>query len=120
MSGRITKFVLLSLIVLASCSKEDSMDKKNIIIDDSQKTPLTPTQINAKIDQSINTKGTFNWKDASSHLLWSAVVNGNNVVTIGFGNSKTNIERAKTANSIKIQNELLAIVMRYEENTLDK
>lgn len=119
MSKRIVKLVLLSLIMFASCSKEDSMDKK-IAIDESQKNPLTPTQINAKIDESLNAKGTFNWRDVSSHLLWSAVVNGNNIVTIGFGNSATNFERAKTSNNANIQNDLLKIIMKYEDTTLDK
>ena len=90
MSKRIINFFLFSLIVLTSCSKDDSMDTTAIVIEETQRTPLTPTQINAKIDQSLNTKGSFNWSEASSHLLWSAVVNGNNVVTIGFGNSKSN------------------------------
>ena len=119
MSRRILKLVLLSLIVFASCSKEESMDKK-IVIDESQKNPLTPTQINAKIDESLNATGTFNWRNASSHLLWSAVINGGNAVSIGFGNSATNFERAKTSNNANIQNNLLSIIMKYEETTLDK
>ena len=120
MSRRIVKLFLLSLIVFSSCSKEDSMDKNSIVIAENQKTPLTPTQINAKIDESLNTKGAFNWSESDSHLLWSAIVNGNNVVTIGFGNSKTDFERAKTSNNAKIQKDLLAIIMKYEETTLDK
>ena len=107
-------------MILSSCSRDENQVENSIIIEASQKTPLTPTQINAKIDESLSTKGTFNWSEASSHLLWSAVVNGNNIVTIGFGNSKTNFEREKTANNAKIQNNLLAIIMKYEGTTLDK
>ena len=118
MPKRILSLFLLTLIV--SCAKEDSMDSKSIVIPENQKTPLTPTQINSKIDESFNATGTFNWRYAESHLLWSAVVNGNNVVTIGFGNSKANFERAKTSNNAKIQNELLAIIIKYEDTTLDK
>ena len=120
MSKRIIKLFLLSLIVFTSCSKEDSMDKKAIVIPESQKNPLTPVQINAKIDEAINTNGTFNWRDADSHLLWSAVMNGNKVVTIGFGNSKNDFQRAKSSNNAQIQKELLAIILNYEETTLDK
>ncbi|WP_293893239.1 S8/S53 family peptidase [Flavobacterium sp.] len=118
MPKRILSLLLLTLIL--SCAKEDSPDNKSIVIPENQKTPLTPAQINSKIDEAMNSKGTFNWRDADSHLLWSAVVNGNNVVTIGFGNSKANFERAKTSNSIKIQNELLSIITKYEDTTLDK
>lgn len=120
MIKKILRVSLLLLLVLSSCSRDENQVENSIIIDASQKNALTPAQINAKIDESLNTKGTFNWSEASSHLLWSAVVNGNNIVTIGFGNSKTNFERAKTANNAKIQNNLLAIIMKYEGTTLDK
>jgi serine protease len=119
MSRRIIKLVLLSFIVFASCSKEEPMDK-TIVIDESLKNPLTAAQVNAKIDESLNTKGSFNWSEASSHLLWSASANGNHVVTIGFGNSKTNFERVKTSNNAKIQSDLLALITKYEAATLDK
>ena len=120
MIKKILRVSLLLLLILSSCSRDENQIENSIIIEASQKTPLTPTQINAKIDESLNTKGTLNWSEASSHLLWSAVVHGNNIVTIGFGNSKTNFERAKTANNAKIQNNLLAIIMKYEGTTLDK
>ena len=120
MSRRILKLFLLSLIIFSSCSREDSMDKNSIVIPDSQKTALTPIQINAKIDEALNKNHTFNWRDADSYLLWSAVVNGNNAVSIGFGNSKNDFERAKASNNSKIQNELLSIIIKYEETTLDK
>ena len=107
MIKKILRVSLLLLVILSSCSRDENQTENAIIIDASQKTPLTPVQINAKIDESLNTKGTFNWSEASSHLLWSAVVNGNNIVTIGFGNSKTNFERAKTANNSKILAEYL-------------
>lgn len=118
MPKRILSLLFFTLIL--SCAKEDSMDNKSIVIPENQKTPLTPAQINGRIDESINSKGTFNWRDADSHMLWSAVINGNNVVTIGFGNSKANFERIKTSNNAKIQNELLAIIIKYEETALDK
>ena len=115
MPKRILSLFLLTLIL--SCAKEDATD---ILIPQNQKTPLTAAQVNAKIDESIHLNGTFNWRDADSYFIWSAVVNGNNAVTIGFGNSKTNFERTKTANNAKIQNDLLAIIMKYEDTTLDK
>ncbi|WP_445454818.1 S8 family peptidase [Flavobacterium sp. 25HG05S-40] len=120
MLKKILKISFLVLLTFTSCSKDENQTEKTIVIDESQKTPLTPAEINAKIDESLNTKGSFNWSEASSHLLWSATVNGNNIMTIGFGNSKGNFERSKTSNSTKIQNELLAIITKYEATTLDK
>ena len=120
MLKKILRVSLLLVLIFSSCSRDENHSENGIVIDETKKNPLTPVQINAKIDESLNKKGTFNWSEASSHLLWSAVVNGNNIVTIGFGNSKTNFERAKTANSAKIQNDLLAIITKYEAIALDK
>lgn len=120
MLKKILKVSLLALFVFSSCSRDENQNENAIVIQESQKNPLTPAQINAKINESLNSKGTFNWSEASSHLLWSAVVNGNNVVTIGFGNSKSNFERAKTSNHAKIQNDLLNTIIKYENTALDK
>ncbi len=120
MCKKILKLVVLGLMFFSSCTKEDSNNSNTIVIDATQKKPLTPQEINAKIDESLNTEGTFNWSEASSHLLWSAVVNGNNVVTIGFGSSKNDFERAKSANNLKIQNDLLALIAKYENKNLDE
>lgn len=120
MFKKIFRICLLFTLFFSSCSRDENQSENTIIIDETKKNPLTPVQINAKIDESLNTKGRFNWNEASSHLLWSAVVNGNNIVTIGFGNSKTNFERSKTANSTKIEKSLLAIIMKYEGLTINK
>ena len=120
MSQKLFKFSILMLLIFSSCSKDDSVPESNIVIDASQKEPLTAQQINAKIDEIIALKGTFNWSNASNHLLWSAVFRGNNIVTIGFGNSKNDFERAKSSNNAKIQKDLLDIIMKYEATSLDK
>lgn len=120
MKKRILKLLVLTILVFSSCSKEDSVQGNDIVIDAAQKDPLTPQQINAKIDETLQSTGTFNWKDASNHLLWSAAFRGSNIVTIGFGTSKNDFERAKSSNNAKIQKELLDIIIKYEETTLDK
>lgn len=107
------------LLLLVACSKETEQ-QDNITIEQAQKEPLTAKQVNEKIDQAINTKVGFNWKNASSHLIWSAAVNGSNIVTIGFGNSKSDYERGKSSNNLKIQQDLLALIMQYEGTPLDK
>jgi serine protease len=119
MTKKILKLSVLFLFALSSCTKEDSFDD-SIVIDASQKDPLSAQQINAKIDESINTKGSFNWKEASNHLLWSAMAQGQNIATIGFGNSASDFDRSKSSNHQRTQNDLLAIIKRYEGKELDK
>ncbi|CAM3046226.1 S8 family peptidase [Flavobacterium frigoris] len=120
MIKNLLRISVISIMFFASCSKDDNIKEGSIVIEASQKDPLSALEINAKIDESINTKGSFNWKESSSHLLWSAIAQGQNIVTIGFGNSKDDIERAKLSDNEKIQNDLLAIIMKYEGTNLDK
>jgi serine protease len=119
MTKKILCFLVLASIAFSSCTKEDSIDD-SIVIDASQKDPLSAQQINAKIDESFSVKGSFNWKEASNHLLWSAMVQGQNIATIGFGNSVSDFDRSKSSNNQKIQNDLLAIIKKYEGKELDK
>jgi serine protease len=120
MISKLLRFSIIFFLIFSSCSKDENTPEDIIVINPSQKDPLTAQQVNAKIDEAIHTKGSFNWKEASDHLLWSAVANGQHVVTIGFGNSKNDYDRAKSANNAKIQQDLIALIMRYEGKALDK
>lgn len=112
MTKKTLKILLVSIIVFSSCSKDDSFEQ--ITINPLQKDPLTAQQINAKIDEAISIDGTFDWKNASNQLLWSASVRGNHIITIGFGNSSTDFDRSKSSNNAKIQSGLLNIISHYE------
>lgn len=119
----IKKILIISIILIVfstSCSKEDSIDSGNITIAASEKEPLSASEIKAKIDESIRTKGLFNWDEASSYLLWSAISQGGDIVTVGFGNSKNDFERNSLTDNEQIQNELLAIILKYEGTELEK
>ena len=84
MIKKVFKISVLALLVFTSCSKEDDF-KEELITIENQQEPLTSRQINDKIN-SFNQNGKkFYWKEAGTHMLWSAVLKGNNLVTIGFG-----------------------------------
>jgi len=120
MRSKLLQLSVIFLLVMGGCTKEESFDADPIIIEAPQKDPLTAKQVNQKIEESLRAKGSFNWKDASDHLLWSAVKNGDNIVTIGFGNSKIDFERAKSPNNAQMQQQLLAVIMQFESESLDK
>jgi serine protease len=111
------KILLLSaalLLMTISCSRDDSEEEIQVSIPASQKDPLESRQINETIKNEIRTKGSFNWRNASNHLLWSAVYRGESIVSIGFGNSENDIERAKLDNNSQIQSNIVAIISRSE------
>ncbi|WP_298548097.1 S8/S53 family peptidase [uncultured Aquimarina sp.] len=76
--------LILGLFLVLSCSQEDSTE----IIDessDSQKI-LSIEEINSFIEKQLKQNGDLDWTtDASAHILYSAVMHGGEVLTIGFG-----------------------------------
>jgi len=120
MRDKLLKVGLILLLMVTSCSKEDRSAPESIVINPEQKDPLTGKQVAAAIDELMNTKGTFNWKMASDHLLWSASVQGNNLVTVGFGNSTNDFDRTKSANPQQMQDQLLALMQQYEDLPISK
>jgi len=114
------KILLFIFVFLSACSKDDTMIQETAPSAILHKDPLTPQQINAVIDQSIQTKGSFHWSESSDQLLWSAVKSGDNVLSIGFGNSKSDFDRSKLNDNMQIQQELLQLIMDMEGTALDK
>lgn len=114
MTNKLLKMMAVLLLVTASCTKEDSLQENSIVIAEAQKLPMTAQEVKNKIEESIQTSGNFNWKDASSHMLWSASFHGQNIMTIGFGNNRNDFDRSKSTNNASIQRELLAIIQKYE------
>lgn len=105
--------------MMASCTKDDAIEQE-IVIDSTQKNPLTTVEINSKINEALNSKESFNWRESSDHLLWSSIVQGQNIATIGFGISENDFDRSKSVNNKKIQKELIDIILKYEGKSLEK
>lgn len=119
MTKKTLKLSVLILLIMTSCTKED-MHEEKIVINSAQKNALTAVEVRDEINQAFNTKGSFNWAASSDHLLWSAIIQGQNIATIGFGSSKNDFDRSKSLNNQKIQKELTDILVRYEGKSLEK
>ncbi|MBA6155616.1 S8 family serine peptidase [Tenacibaculum sp. S7007] len=101
---------LLSLaIVLAmfSCSNNETLE-----IAEQQKELLSKKEINTIIKTSLESTGDFNWGDQEAHTIWSAVKQGEDILTIGYGTSKNNFARSAEAENIK--NEIIQLVHSIE------
>lgn len=106
-------FFLLTAFALSSCNNDDlqtTAAESEIV----QTDPLTARQINDKINETTKAKGRFSWNESSSHFLWSGIVQGNKIASIGFGDSKDDFDRSKSSNSEALQNEILEIISQYE------
>lgn len=107
-------FYLLALFFVMNSCTSDELQNDNPKTEISQKDPLTGKQINAEINSTLKNTGSFNWKNASDHLLWSAVFRGNRMVSIGFGSSKDDFDRSLSADSKTMETDVLEIIKKYE------
>ena len=89
------RLILLLALIGVSCSEEDSLVSEEQQLEISAKTPLSIQQINDKIETAFASKGGFDWKDMDDHTLWSAVVHGNNILTVGYGNQGESFSETK-------------------------
>lgn len=121
MKHKLISFLLVVMPILFSCERDDSgVNEEPVTIAPDQKEPMTTAEVNKVIDDALTARGNFNWKEASSRTLWSAAHHGNHLITIGFGNSKDDFDRAKSTNNQQIQDELLRIITKYEAQPLSK
>ena len=113
MSKKLLQLSAITLLFFASCSRDESFDD-DIVIPAAQRQPLSAQEINNRIDNAIQTKGSFNWKQFSGYELWSATMQGNHIVSIGFGASANDFERAKSPRATQTENDLLDFIAASE------
>lgn len=121
MKKPIFRAILLLTIFAASCTNEESdivQEEINEVVD--QQVPLTTIEINDIINAELQSKGSFDWKDASDHLLWSAVVNGNNILTIGYGDTTEDFDKSTAKNQEEIKGKLISIVRNLEDQSTSR
>ena len=113
------KVLLLLLITIVSCSKEENnqIEEQELIFPEA---PLTIEQINSKIDQTLREKGDFDWNAVDEHFLWSAVVHGDNLLTIGYGSENEIFSEIKNTSLENKKNAVINIVLENETITKEK
>ncbi len=110
---------LFVLFVLFSCSKEDNNEIIEAVQQDPSK-PLTINEINSKIESQLNEGATFDWKNESDHMLWSAVHHGNNILTIGYGEDGQSFSEVRTSKLDTTKDNILKLVETSENYTRSK
>lgn len=113
MKKRVFCAAIVALIAVTSCNTEDSQISQfeSELV---KKDPLSTKEINQKINEVASSGGKFYWGNNSDYFIWSAIQQGNKVASIGFGNSKNDIDRSQTSNNKELENEILSIIERYE------
>lgn len=113
--------LLVALCILSSCAEETTNDFKEVeqqTIDQSK--PLTIAEINAEIELQLSRGEAFNWKNQSNHFLWSAIIHGNNILTIGYGDENESFSENRSAAIETKKDDVLKIVEANENYTRSK
>src|SRR5690606_14541978 len=106
--------VALLLLLNTSCSDENLDSTETIITSDNsgaqQQNPLSVEEINQIIKEEIELKGDFKWNSASDLMLWSALMHGDNVLTIGYGVDKSDFMNKTTASQESSKESILNVI----------
>ena len=102
--------MLVAFLAFTSCS-QDEIANNSAEAQMTQTDPLTPKQINGKINETIKTGKRFSWQESSDHFVWSGIFQGNKLASIGFGNS---FDRSETPDSKEIENMIIQTIEKYE------
>jgi subtilisin family serine protease len=104
---------MITFVFLSSCTNnEELLETSNQPI---QEKLLSVKQIMNQIDLAIKTKGSFDWKDASDQLLWSATVHGSNLLTVGYGDINESFHSEKSRKADKMIDTILDVVNQNEK-----
>ncbi|MFP4556021.1 MAG: S8 family peptidase [Bacteroidales bacterium] len=112
---KISIIPILFVLLLSSCSKDEA---PHDALSDSipELEPLAATEINKIINKQLEDKGDFNWQDVDSYVLWSALMHGDSVLTIGYDSEPFNEER--TTKNIAIKENIINSVADIELGNL--
>ena len=112
------KLALLGMIIFTACSRDETSSTAQ---DESlltfQKDTLSRAVINSRIDAISSTKGSFHWKDGGYQLLWSAIIRGDNMVTIGFGENADDFVEQTSKKGKEIKTRLKNIILDSEKRS---
>lgn len=114
----------LFLLTLAACRKDQSAINSNRPGTEQPGTVIPKDQINAFIRQSLSSTGHFKWANASDEMVWSALVQGDSVLSVGY-QPATYENLARTIHQVDLNDDswkqahqqVLNIVLANEGNT---
>jgi len=97
---------ILLFAFLSSCNNDDIGDVIGEILQD----VLSVEEVNRQITKTLEEKGSFDWSEASDHLLWSASAHGDSILTIGYGNKGDNFRLKKSQKFTSIKENIIQTI----------
>ncbi len=105
---------ILGLVLLGfmnSCTNDEmQLEEIQVAETNNQTKALTVAEVNAQITKMIDDNGSFNWSDTSDHLLWSATVHGENILTVGYGDKGESFRLEKNQRLTSVKDEIIQTI----------
>lgn len=110
------KFTFISYLVLLGFISSCTNDETQLIETANQEKALTVAEINNQITKMLEENGSFDWSKASNHLLWSASVHGENILTVGYGSEGDNFRLEKSQRLTSVKDEIIQTIKTTSPN----
>jgi len=78
---------------------------------------LSVEEINSYIESELKLKNEVVWKEAPLDVLYSAVMRGNQLVTVGYGKTGENYSETKSESMVSALENVVGISREYEDDT---
>lgn len=115
MKNYLLLFLAFSLLTISCNTNEEfNVDPKSNRVEQEPTKAYSPTEIEGQIDNSFQSKGSFDWKKASNKLIWSAALEGQQIISIGYGDKGESFSENRSASLISLKNSIIEIVMQNE------
>ncbi len=115
-------YISLSLLFFFSCSEDNESTPLVSVVDSvisSEQEVLNPSQINTNIKAIYDQQGSFEWEDIDDISLWSAVIHGENMLSIGFGEEGDYYSETPSPKYDDLKHEIKQLILA-NENSSDK
>ncbi len=108
----------LGLLLVFSCSKEDPNEITDPATESFDSQKLLPiSAINKYIEDQLKQHGDLEWAEAPDQVLWSAVVHGNNILSIGYGDKGESFSKQRSSRLVAAKDNVFSIVQSGEQDT---
>lgn len=109
---------ILTLAMFYACSNEQNLLEQKDEQSVEKSKLLSKEEIDNLISSSIEKTGDFDWMKTNATTIFSAVVHGDYILTVGYGNSKGEFQR-RGGTSDLIKENILTIIGESEQKGLE-
>lgn len=84
-----TPFIMVGIafVLFTSCRKTDTL--RTLPGQQAPRELISKSAINGFVKQQLNTHGYFDWKMASDTMVWSALLHGDSILSVGYSSSSS-------------------------------